>query len=425
MRLKKIIYPYGLQALTLSAVVIFFILTSQENPFAEVNIGILLFWKLWWPLIPFIVLFLGRFWCSICPFSTIANIVKRIFPYTLVETDWFRRHGLYTSILFYLLLVIVNVAFSIESNAFYTTIFVSGMIVFMLLMIVIFGYSSYCYGACPMGLFLTLYEPAIFSRLDNNNPGCEQCKKKSWIQEIPLLTIGEKKEFEERNWRFGIECLKKCRKKSTVIKFKVPFRDWQKGSAPSLIETFAPSIVLLIFSVSLFEKSNFFLYYYEQFTAVFPINLSLFNLLSIPFIIVVITGVNVLFFLGFCRLTSIEPTVISRKFRGLVILLIMFHLALVLGEFAELEVLFQKYPTLDFFQIKLLNFNTEICVPCVLTLFGIIISFLYGLSVANKSGKLHLDWRRFGLSLFLFTIYLAQSAFFAIVTLKLLPYTAC
>lgn len=425
MSFKKIIYPYGLQFLTLSAVVIFFILASQENSFAEVNVGMLFFWNFWWPVVIFIVLFLGRFWCSICPYSAIANIVKRVFPYTIFKTDWFKKYGLFTSILFYFFIVGTNVAFAIESNADYTIVFVGGMFAIMVLMIILFGYKSYCHGACPVGLFLNIYEPVTFNRLEYNENVCTRCKKQSWVTEKSLLTTATSEKVEERDWRYRIECLKKCRKEATVMKFGNPFRSWEKDNNPTLIQVFAPGIVLLIFAVSLFEKSNFFLYLYEQVTSIFPISLAALNLMSIPLIVILIISANILFLRLFCRVLAIDPRVIYKKLGGLVFLLVLFHLALVLDEFGELGGLFRVYPILEFFRVEVQTFGIIELLPYVLIGAGILITFLYGLAVANTSEEQSFDKRKFGLSLFLFTVILGQFAFFALATLKILPYAAC
>jgi polyferredoxin len=57
-------------------VIMFQLLLGPES--AHDNLGTALTWVLWWPLIPIIFLFLGRFWCAICPFATINDLVKSL-----------------------------------------------------------------------------------------------------------------------------------------------------------------------------------------------------------------------------------------------------------------------------------------------------------------------------------------------------------
>ncbi|HET9945052.1 MAG TPA: 4Fe-4S binding protein, partial [Actinomycetes bacterium] len=44
---------------------------------AHDNAGTALMWVLWWPLLPVGFLLLGRFWCAVCPFATLSDLVQR------------------------------------------------------------------------------------------------------------------------------------------------------------------------------------------------------------------------------------------------------------------------------------------------------------------------------------------------------------
>ena len=41
------------------------------------NAGTALMWVLWWPLVPLTFLLFGRFWCAVCPFATLSDLVQR------------------------------------------------------------------------------------------------------------------------------------------------------------------------------------------------------------------------------------------------------------------------------------------------------------------------------------------------------------
>lgn len=44
---------------------------------AEENAGTALMWVLWWPLVPITFLLVGRFWCAVCPFATLSDLVQK------------------------------------------------------------------------------------------------------------------------------------------------------------------------------------------------------------------------------------------------------------------------------------------------------------------------------------------------------------
>ena len=71
-------YPGVLQwaAVAVFAVVVYQLLLGPDS--AHDNLGTALVWVLWWPLIPIIFVALGRFWCAVCPFGKLSDLVQRL-----------------------------------------------------------------------------------------------------------------------------------------------------------------------------------------------------------------------------------------------------------------------------------------------------------------------------------------------------------
>jgi polyferredoxin len=45
---------------------------------AHDNSGTALMWVLWWPVLPLLFVLLGRFWCAVCPFGVISDVVQKL-----------------------------------------------------------------------------------------------------------------------------------------------------------------------------------------------------------------------------------------------------------------------------------------------------------------------------------------------------------
>jgi ferredoxin len=45
---------------------------------AQRNSGTALMWVLWWPVLPAVFVLLGRFWCAVCPFGAISDLVQKL-----------------------------------------------------------------------------------------------------------------------------------------------------------------------------------------------------------------------------------------------------------------------------------------------------------------------------------------------------------
>ena len=62
---------------------------------AHDNFGTALTWVLWWPVIPILFLFLGRFWCAICPFATINDVVQTLVGSNKPAPIFLRKYGIW------------------------------------------------------------------------------------------------------------------------------------------------------------------------------------------------------------------------------------------------------------------------------------------------------------------------------------------
>ncbi len=83
---------YGL-TLAAFAGVVYLLMTAPQT--RDSNIALNLFWAWWWPVILLVFPFLGRIWCSVCPFMIYGELVQKIslklFPRDLMP--WPRRQA--------------------------------------------------------------------------------------------------------------------------------------------------------------------------------------------------------------------------------------------------------------------------------------------------------------------------------------------
>jgi hypothetical protein len=71
-------YPGVFQwiAAAVFVVVVYQLLLGPDT--AHDNLGTALVWVLWWPLIPILFIAVGRFWCAVCPFGKLSDLVQRL-----------------------------------------------------------------------------------------------------------------------------------------------------------------------------------------------------------------------------------------------------------------------------------------------------------------------------------------------------------
>ncbi|OLN31553.1 cyclic nucleotide-binding domain-containing protein [Desulfosporosinus metallidurans] len=113
-----------------------------------------LVWGLWWPALALISPFLGRLWCTVCPFSTIMDFVqKRVhknrgIPESIIKYDY-----LLVSFLF-LIIFWIEVITDMRFHPSYTAILLISIQVSAIFIAVLYPRHTWCRHFCPLGGFI-------------------------------------------------------------------------------------------------------------------------------------------------------------------------------------------------------------------------------------------------------------------------------
>jgi polyferredoxin len=62
---------------------------------AHHNSGTALMWVLWWPVLPLAFVLLGRFWCAVCPFGVISDLVQKVVGVNRPVPRFLKRYGIW------------------------------------------------------------------------------------------------------------------------------------------------------------------------------------------------------------------------------------------------------------------------------------------------------------------------------------------
>jgi polyferredoxin len=89
------LYPRILQvpAAALFGLIAFQLLAGPDS--AHSNAGTAWMWVLWWPILPVVFVFLGRFWCAICPFGAISDAVQKLVGVNRPVPEFLKKYGIW------------------------------------------------------------------------------------------------------------------------------------------------------------------------------------------------------------------------------------------------------------------------------------------------------------------------------------------
>lgn len=132
---------------------------ASAKLFARSNLVTLTIWGLWWPLMIWCAVLLGRVWCAVCPLELVANISERIGRAIGIKQRTLSRWlaGGTITVALYALLQLLVAAAQLHRTPGYTAWFLVGLLSLAALTGLAFKNRGFCRGFCPVGLLLSTY----------------------------------------------------------------------------------------------------------------------------------------------------------------------------------------------------------------------------------------------------------------------------
>jgi len=186
---RKTYFPVSLKIINLFVffVLIYYGLNAYSDDAAFIkelrntNLGNLVVWSVWWPIIIFLSVFFGRVWCMVCPVETVTSFFAKI-GFKLKRPK-FVLSG-WVIVLFYGVILLIGIqGFSIHRNPYYMAVYMLAILLVSIVTGIIFEKNTFCRYVCPIGYLLGVYSrfSAIGWRVKGKST-CEVCTDKSCIE---------------------------------------------------------------------------------------------------------------------------------------------------------------------------------------------------------------------------------------------------
>lgn len=148
-------------------------LFGDQNP--AMNIAPLLTWTVWWTGLIFAVLYLGKGWCTVCPWDALAGWTARFG--SRLDIPWPRAlRNIWPAVALFLALTWVELGMGITLIPRATAWVALGMLGMAVVSAVLFERKSFCRYACLVGRVSGLY--ALFSSVEvrATSSSCSGCR---------------------------------------------------------------------------------------------------------------------------------------------------------------------------------------------------------------------------------------------------------
>lgn len=217
---------------------------------AHDNAGTALMWVLWWPLIPIVFVFLGRFWCAVCPFATLSDFVQRLVGVNRPVPAFLKSYGIWIIDATFIAITWADHVWGIVESPWG-----SGILLLLLTFAVIvsgafFQRRTFCRYLCFLGGLSGNYARTGMIALRADTDICATCKSKAAcfngtekVAGCPLFSFPRTMD-SNANCNLCANCIKSCPNDAITLTLRKPTQELWYLRSPKIEESFLAMAIM-------------------------------------------------------------------------------------------------------------------------------------------------------------------------------------
>ena len=265
------------------------------------NTGLSVMWILLWSVQPLVFIFLGRFFCAICPFSTAGDLVQKLVGNELHPPLFLKKYGVWFAYLFFILILVIESLVHMSTSTSASSILLLSIFTMAILSGAFFRKRTWCRYLCPLGVGGGVFSRLRVVKLSKKNSVCGSCREFECIQGTekvkgcPMGLCIKKHDLDADCVSCG-NCLKSCPNESPFIELRSPIEGFLSNVKLNQAEAvFTSCFVCLSFALYLIKD------YQAEIARFFGFHLQVMNDVSV---ILLFTSISFSLFLGFSYLVK-------------------------------------------------------------------------------------------------------------------------
>ena len=274
------------------------------------NFGTALTWVLWWPIIPILFLFLGRFWCAICPFATINDLVQKFAGNNRPVPKFLKKYGIWIIDALFIFVTWSDHVWGVVENPMGSGVLMLTLTTGVVFSGALFERRTFCRYVCFLGGLSGNYARNGMLALRGTPEICKTCTAAACFKgtdKAPGCPLFEfpKTMTSSANCNICANCVKNCPNDSIQLTWRPPTKELWFIRKPKIEEAFLSAVIMgIVFvqNVTMLEVWGSILTWLEGVTG----TQSYYVTFSITFLVSMLIPITLL------GLTSL----IARKFNG-------------------------------------------------------------------------------------------------------------
>ena len=206
------------------------------------NIATVFTWTLWWSLIIFSFILLGRLWCMMCPFAVIGDFAQKLVSFNRKLPTWLQNMGLQT--LGFIVLTLLFTLMTFDSRPFVTSVVILVITAGAIIFSIIYERRTFCRHLCPIGAVIGLYSTVSPVELVTKSKACCEAHKDKTCQTACPMLESPQKIADSVYCNFCMKCLPACPSNNLTLRLRPLGSDLHNGPGRPTVEALA-SVLLL------------------------------------------------------------------------------------------------------------------------------------------------------------------------------------
>jgi polyferredoxin len=244
------LYPAVFQAITAAVfiLIVFQLLAGPSS--AHKNFGTALTWVLWWPLIPIVFVFLGRFWCAICPFGTLSDLVQKFVGNKRPVPAFLKNYGIWIIDILFIAITWSDHVWGIVENPWGSGVLLLLLTTGVVVSGAFFQRRAWCQYVCFLGGLSGNYARAGMLQLRATPEICATCKSRAACyngnEKGPGCPMGlfPRQMESSANCNLCAACIKTCPLGSLRLTVRPPTKELWFIKKPKVEESFLAAVIM-------------------------------------------------------------------------------------------------------------------------------------------------------------------------------------
>ncbi|MFT8350616.1 4Fe-4S binding protein [Clostridium saccharoperbutylacetonicum] len=282
------------------AFIVFVLLTGPDE--AHDNFGTAGTWVLWWPILPIMLFLTGRFWCSICPFGALSDVIQKFVGNKKPVPRFLKKYGVWLIDAMFLAITWSDHVFGVVESPRG-----SGTLLLLITIGVIFSGAfwerrTWCRYLCFLGGLSGNYSRAGMLQLRGTKEICAKCtaahcyKGTERADGCPMFEFPKTME-DNSECNFCGNCVKNCPNNSINISLRVPTKELWFIRKPRLDAAFLAVVIMgIVFvqNITMLKIWNGMLTWLENVTGTqnyaITFTITFIIAMAIPVALLIVTG---------------------------------------------------------------------------------------------------------------------------------------